>query len=232
LITRAISLQVTRAAAERAKAELAARHVDDTEPEQQVTAEEWLAAHRAALAQDEPHRDITETDVRDADRADEDTLDDQPGELGHAQPEVPDRDLREIAAEEPVQLEEDVVRVPSAAETSDAIQRTNRALVEIRARDAADAQEAAEHRAEELTRWHSDDQAAETVEVDEDVAGDEPVVRPGRVVRSGASARGRRCCGHLLRRRAGVPRCPPQRCPDGVTPARPRLQQVRAPDVQ
>jgi hypothetical protein len=75
----------TRAAAERAKAELAARHVDDTEPEQQVTAEEWLAAHRAALAQDEPHRDITETDVRDADLADrtnEDTLD----EPRHTQP--------------------------------------------------------------------------------------------------------------------------------------------------
>ena len=44
----------TRAAADRAKAELAARHVDDTEPEQQVTAEEWLAAHRAALARGRP----------------------------------------------------------------------------------------------------------------------------------------------------------------------------------
>ncbi|OZM76659.1 hypothetical protein CFP66_39800 [Pseudonocardia sp. MH-G8] len=32
------------------KVELIARHVDDTEPEQQVTAEERLAAHRAALA--------------------------------------------------------------------------------------------------------------------------------------------------------------------------------------
>jgi hypothetical protein len=51
------------------------------------------------------------------------------------------RDLREIAADEPVQVEEDVVRVPLAAETSDAIQRANRALVEIRARDAADARQ-------------------------------------------------------------------------------------------
>jgi hypothetical protein len=40
----------TRAAAERAKVELIARHVDDTEPEQQVTAEERPAAHRAARA--------------------------------------------------------------------------------------------------------------------------------------------------------------------------------------
>ncbi len=70
------------------------------------------------------------------------------------------------------------MRVPSAAETSDAIQRANRALVEMRARDAADAQEAAEYRAEELTRWHADDQAAETADADEDVAGDEPVEQP------------------------------------------------------
>jgi hypothetical protein len=46
----------TRAAAERAKAELGARHADDAEPEQLVTAEEWLAAHREAEPIDDPYR--------------------------------------------------------------------------------------------------------------------------------------------------------------------------------
>ena len=53
----------TRAAAERAEAVLAERHADDAEPEPVVTAEEWLAAHRAADAEDERHREITEADL-------------------------------------------------------------------------------------------------------------------------------------------------------------------------
>uniref|UniRef100_UPI001C5E1DE7 hypothetical protein n=1 Tax=Pseudonocardia nigra TaxID=1921578 RepID=UPI001C5E1DE7 len=47
-------------------------------------------------------------------------------------------------------------------------------LVEMRARDAADAQEAEEHRAEELNRWHTDDHADETADVDEDTVGYKP----------------------------------------------------------
>ena len=38
-----------------AEAMLAERHADDAEPEPVVTAEEWLAAHRAAVADDERH---------------------------------------------------------------------------------------------------------------------------------------------------------------------------------
>jgi hypothetical protein len=45
----------TRAAAERAKAELAARHADDVAPEPEVTAQEWLATHRQAVADEEAH---------------------------------------------------------------------------------------------------------------------------------------------------------------------------------
>ncbi|WP_246633756.1 hypothetical protein, partial [Pseudonocardia nigra] len=129
---------------------------------------------------DEPHRDITETDLAEADTARAEATDRtaEPGADVHAtdetvapppeRVEVPDRDLREIAADEPAPVDEDTVRVPSAEETSDAIEKANRALVEMRARDAADAQEAEEHRAEELNRWHTDDHADETADVDED----------------------------------------------------------------
>ena len=57
----------TRAAAEDAEALLAERHANDAEPEPVVTAEEWLAAHRAAVADDERTREITDDDVADDD---------------------------------------------------------------------------------------------------------------------------------------------------------------------
>ena len=140
----------TRAAAERAKAELAARHADDAEPEQHVTAEEWLASHRDATTEEDRHRAVTEHDVADQHEVEQPQRADDLGE--HV--DIGRPDLREIAAAERAPVAEDVVRVPSAAETSDAIERANRALAEMRARDAMDAQEAAEHRAEELGRWH------------------------------------------------------------------------------
>jgi hypothetical protein len=55
----------TRAAAERAQAELAARHTDADAEEAPVTAKEWLDAHRAANAAEDPHRQITEPDLDD-----------------------------------------------------------------------------------------------------------------------------------------------------------------------
>jgi hypothetical protein len=55
--------------------------------------------------------------------------------------------------------------VPTAEETADALSGASRALAEIRAREVADQQEEAEHRAAELTRWHTTDQTAtETAE--------------------------------------------------------------------
>ena len=54
------------------------------------------------------------------------------------------------------------MRVPSADETAAAVTRAQRALAEIRARDAAEEREAAEQqRAEQLSRWHAQDLAAE-----------------------------------------------------------------------
>jgi len=176
----------TRAAAERAKAELGARHVDDTEPEQQVTAEEWLAAHHAEQRTEDPHRIITETDIDD--RTDEQVddlpaLDDADNDAPSTEQEddraaerdrvdVPEPDVREIAAAEPAPVEEDVVRVPSADETARAIEDANRALIEMQAREAADTHAEEQHRAAELTRWHTDDQTAAAV-IDEDAGADE-----------------------------------------------------------
>lgn len=53
------------------------------------------------------------------------------------------------------------MRVPSADETADSVQRAQRALAEIRTRTAAEEREAAEHRAEQLARWHAQDQATQ-----------------------------------------------------------------------
>jgi len=65
----------TRAAADRATAELTARGINATSPDDTVTAAEWLAAHRAAEAAEDPHRhvgDVAEltdtTTTRDRDR--------------------------------------------------------------------------------------------------------------------------------------------------------------------
>ncbi|MGH3614191.1 MAG: hypothetical protein ACRDRK_16670 [Pseudonocardia sp.] len=108
----------TRAAAERAKAELGARHADDTEPEQKVTAEEWLAAHHAEQRVEDPDRVITEADIADridqqVDDADHDTpsavqQDDRAVERDRVELSAPD--VREVAAVEPAPVEEDVVR--------------------------------------------------------------------------------------------------------------------------
>ena len=144
-------------------------------PSSTTSAQEWLDAHRAALAEDERHRDITDADVSDRPRrpASGAARDDRssayravprtPRTGQPARPGIGSRrgrgpDLREIAAAEPAQRAEDVVRVPTADQTADAIDRANRALAEIGARDILDAHEAAEHRTAQLARWHADDQ--------------------------------------------------------------------------
>jgi len=77
-------------------------------------------------------------------------------------PEAAPPDLREIAAAEPAPDDEHAVRVPTAEETATSVRRAQRALDEIAERDTADQARAAEDaRAEQLARWHADDQAAE-----------------------------------------------------------------------
>ncbi|MDD7922790.1 MobF family relaxase [Actinomycetospora chibensis] len=158
----------TRAAAERAKAELAARHVDDAEPEQRTTATEWLAAHRAEIADDETHREVTEDDVTDRpnDLHRHEDVEVEPATENHDdeghEVESSGPDIREVVASEPSPVAEDHVRVPTADETSAAVEKANRALAEIRAREDADAREEAEHRAEQLTHWRARDEEVET----------------------------------------------------------------------
>jgi hypothetical protein len=164
----------TRAAADRAKVELGARHVDDAQPDQQVTAEEWLATQRAAEAAEDPHRPVTheaeladERDARDADLAaaraavgnQADTTRTGRDRALHDLPEAHVPDIRDIAAAEPPPVAEDDLRVPTAEETSAALERAQRAVAEIQV--VEEAREAAEHRADQLARWHAPDQAAE-----------------------------------------------------------------------
>jgi hypothetical protein len=71
-------------------------------------------------------------------------------------------DIRQVAAEEPAQVDEDEVRVPTAEETADIVARAQRALAEMERRRAAEERHAADEvRAEQLARWHADDHAAE-----------------------------------------------------------------------
>jgi hypothetical protein len=243
----------TRAAADRAHAELANRHALDPAGEQHVTAAEWLEADADARRDDDPYRQITETDLADADQdgqvytsraeperadedeegcgdadpvhpgsaderrageeqeeqidkgradsdrpdlaradqaepnedsadelsadderpfdddaVDEDPADEQPADEDQAEgnrTEV-DRakayvhpvevlDLRELVADQNAGADEDLVRVPTAAETSDDVRRAERALAEIRARDAADAAREAEEQAARVAYWHA-----------------------------------------------------------------------------
>jgi len=151
----------------RCEAELGRRHIDDPEPEQLVTAEEWLVADRSTRADDDQHRLITETDLTDT--ATEDEL--PAAAMDRGMIEAPDRDIREMAADEPAAVNEDVVRIPDSAETADDYRKATRALAEMNARRVAEQQEEAEHRAAQLDRWQADDHAVaadETADVDDE----------------------------------------------------------------
>jgi conjugative relaxase-like TrwC/TraI family protein len=137
----------TRAEADRSSAELSARRAAVETPEPEVTADEWLAAHQTAMREEDQYREITDeaelVDEYDAPADHRDLVD----------------DVRDIAAAEPPAAEEDAVRVPSKDEAAEAIRRAQRALAEIQARDVADAQRELDDQAEQITRWHVDDQA-------------------------------------------------------------------------
>jgi conjugative relaxase-like TrwC/TraI family protein len=118
----------TRAAADRAQAELSLRHAD-REPEPTVTAQEWLEAHRLEAAEEDRHRVVREQYEMDVEIE---------------QVRAPEPDVRE---QEPVERSWDGVRVPTADETADSVSRAQRAITEIEARDAYDAERAAEEAA-------------------------------------------------------------------------------------
>ena len=157
----------TRAAADRAQAELAERRA--TRGEDQAAARVTAEEHLAARDQADDHFEITdETDLadvaaqREADRR-------VVGREPHRDAaETGLTDIRERAHRDPRRSREEQVRVPTADETTDALRRAHRALAEIRARDADDARRAAdEARTEQLARWHQHDRAAGQAAADE-----------------------------------------------------------------
>jgi hypothetical protein len=167
----------TRAAKERAQAELTARHAEAGHEDVLVTAEEWLAEHRAAQQAEDPHREVTDehelAEVAAARAQDVAAVDPVP-HADAVETGVPD--IREIAAGEPAPIKEDSVRVPSAEETAHSITAAQRALAEIAAREAEDAQRAAEDAyAEQITRWQADDPVTEDTAAAH-VARDEPAL--------------------------------------------------------
>jgi hypothetical protein len=155
----------TRVEGADARGELARRHQDDPTPPERVTADEWLTAHQDAAAEDDRHRQITPDDLTDARAADDHAadVDEAPADAAErADPRevlhTPEPDIRELAAAEPAQRNEDQLRQPSADEVAKYVTGARRTLVELDARAAYDQQHQEEERAAELARWHHDDQ--------------------------------------------------------------------------
>jgi hypothetical protein len=142
---------------------------DNDDHEDRVTAtaspapadDRWDAARRAADADEDPHQEIRyERDL--ADVAQQRAADHRAAEP-RPHPDAAEtniEDIRGTAARAPRRGGEDEVRAPTAAETTDSVRRTQRALAEIRARDAADRKREAEQgRSDQLNRWHQRDRA-------------------------------------------------------------------------
>jgi hypothetical protein len=175
---------VTRDNAERARVALDLRGIDLDAPEDRVTAEEWLAAERAAQAQAERNAELlTEHDLVNHQIVKADDGLDQAAP--HRQEPAPDEwaasdlgppDIRHISIADPHERRdpEQRRRVPLVDETAATLDRAHAALAELEARAAAEAAEAAravevepdeEERRAELARWAELDHAdSETLE--------------------------------------------------------------------
>jgi hypothetical protein len=220
----------TRAAADRARAELSARQANDITLDAQgadatVTPDEWLAAHDDAIRAEDPHREITAehdlTDVtaerehdqatasasNEAEATRDDTdqerdagaaaihrpADDKESIVSRAVQQRPrirveleapgpaPLDIRQEAINEPERADghdPDIVRIPSSDETAESVRRAQRALAEMKQRQAIDAQHTADEareRDDELARWHADTDGADDRadgHVDHDTAED------------------------------------------------------------
>lgn len=155
----------TRAAAERAAVELAARRANDATEPRPVRAEEWLAAHNAEAGVEDPYRPITgEHDLSDtAEQRARDQRETRPAEPLPESAGTPPRDIREETAGDADtkrtdnQLARaDAVRVPTADETAESVRRAQRALQELKQRQAADARLAENDARNEASRPHAD----------------------------------------------------------------------------
>jgi conjugative relaxase-like TrwC/TraI family protein len=122
-------------------------------------ADDWDAVHRRAEASEDEHREIRD----EADLADIELQREADRRAASPRPhpdaaETAVEDIRATAARERQPGSEDQVRVPTSAETTDSVRRAQRALAEMRARDAADRKrEADEARRDRLVHWHQED---------------------------------------------------------------------------
>jgi conjugative relaxase-like TrwC/TraI family protein len=134
---------VTRDAAERAEAELVSRGVPrSADADDAVTADEWLAAHRAEQREADKHRPVTEHDLAD----------DVPAAIAEVEPPA-------------AELVDEPGRIPNATETAAAVRRAQVALAEIEQRRTLDERRAEEERrAAQLGHWAADDVAADAAD--------------------------------------------------------------------
>lgn len=158
----------TRAAADRARAQLVARGVDPDQPADLVVTRDWLAVR---LTADDARRPIrSEVDFAGEQQLRAEAVRQvQPVPVDAAETAVPD--VREVAAAEPRttrRADEGQGRVASAEETAAAVEQAQRALLELRARTAAERGRAAEE-AEQVDRsyQHRDERAAEVASVEQ-----------------------------------------------------------------
>jgi hypothetical protein len=159
-----VATAATRDAAERAKAELGARGIVLDDPDELVTAEEWLAAHHAdQTAEDATRLVCDEAELYDPARDTElAALDPAAGDGMVSETAVPD--IRDISTRDATEDADPAQRhrIPTAKETAAAIARAQAALAEIQARRETDEARAAEEaRRDELTRWAEADRTAD-----------------------------------------------------------------------
>jgi hypothetical protein len=158
----------TRAAAERAAAELTTRQADQAPEPLPVTAEEWLTAHDTGAKAEDPHRKIT--DEHDLAEIEDQRAKDQ-RDVGHRttlapSPETDIRDEtgQESTAKKPMSINRavDEVRVPTADETAESVRRAQRALNELKHRQAVEARHAEDEARENTSRWHANQESRAT----------------------------------------------------------------------
>ncbi|MEQ4205786.1 MobF family relaxase [Actinopolymorpha sp. B9G3] len=164
----------TRAAAERARDELARRETDVNQLDDATTADEWLHADTETRLAEDPYRHVSGehelTDIAAARHADTELFADRAATSAQPAPAdirtehepsagVDAADTRSATADARV---EDWTRVPTAGETAEVVTRAQRALVELEQRRQLDQRRASdETRTADLARWHTDDQAIE-----------------------------------------------------------------------
>jgi hypothetical protein len=163
---------VTRDNAHRARTELTARGINPDDPDDRVTAAEWLEIHHTEQAADDLHREIRdEYDLYDTDlHKDTATRTDQASvELETVLADIRDTSTADVAETQDAAQRH---RVPTVDETAYAVGRAQVALAEITARQDADALREA-HSAEEfarrnqLARWGTDDATNDDTIVDD-----------------------------------------------------------------